>query len=99
MKIEFSNMSFQETFQPWQLVLQEPDFSHGPAPTKPPMPKMAKDRFRHLAGKTAIVTGAHPKKGEQVTINRSGGNGTVHVSNVGSQWAGDLDVRNLLDPE
>ena len=63
------------------------------------MPKMAKDRFRHLVGRRAIVTGTHPKKGEQVSIDRSEGNGLVRVSNVGSQWADTISVKYLLDPE
>jgi hypothetical protein len=60
---------------------------------------MYKDRYVHLVGRRALVTGAHSKKGQTVDINKSAGNGLLVVTNVGSQWFGTIHVDQLLDPE
>jgi hypothetical protein len=63
------------------------------------MPRTFKDRYVHLIGRRALVTGIHPKKGQVVDINKSAGNGLLVVTNVGSQWVGTINVNQLLDPE
>jgi hypothetical protein len=89
----------QEKFQTWQLVHSDVQFSFGPSPQNAPMPKFAKDRYRHLVGRRALVTGSHPKKGVLVDIKESLGNGLVRASNVGAQWTDQFPLTQLLDPE
>ena len=62
------------------------------------MPKQFRDKYSYLAGRFAVVTGSHPKKGTLVEIKQSLGNGLVTIAGGGAaQWIIQVKVTQLLD--
>jgi hypothetical protein len=63
------------------------------------MPKEARDKYNYLAGRQAMITGQHAKKGCLVEIKESAGRGRVHIWSTDSKWTLTLSVESLIDPK